>query len=183
MKGFERKNLMFSLCGLNCELCPMKLGGYCPGCGGGPGNQSCSFARCSLSHDKIEYCTQCPDFPCEKYDDIEHYDSFITHQCQMRDLERAKTIGIDAYNEELDKKRVILEKLLNEYNDGRKKTFYCVAVNLLELEELENAMREVEDFDTANALTVKEKSERIGSIFQDMAQQKNLILRLRKKPK
>ena len=33
MKGFEREDLLFSLCGLNCGLCPMKLDGYCPGCG------------------------------------------------------------------------------------------------------------------------------------------------------
>ncbi|MDW7659920.1 MAG: DUF3795 domain-containing protein [Bacillota bacterium] len=183
MKDFERKNLMFSLCGLNCGLCPMKLGGYCPGCGGGPGNQSCSFARCSLSHGKVEYCSQCPEFPCDKYDGVEQYDSFITHQCQMRDLQRARKIGVDAYNEELEKKRVILEKLLNEYNDGRKKTFYCVAVNLLDLEELENAMREVEAFDSSHTLTVKEKAERIKSVFDDLAQQKNMVLKLRKKTK
>ena len=33
MKGFERKNQLFSLCGLNCGLCPMLLGNYCGGCG------------------------------------------------------------------------------------------------------------------------------------------------------
>lgn len=47
MKGFSRKEPMFSLCGLNCALCAMHVGGYCPGCGGGEGNQSCAFARCS----------------------------------------------------------------------------------------------------------------------------------------
>lgn len=35
MKGFQREDRMFSLCGLNCMLCPMQIGGYCPGCGGG----------------------------------------------------------------------------------------------------------------------------------------------------
>ena len=54
MKGFERKNQLFSLCGLNCGLCPMLLGNYCGGCGNG--NQSCRIAKCSLEHGKIEYC-------------------------------------------------------------------------------------------------------------------------------
>ena len=54
MKGFERKNQLFSLCGLNCGLCPMRLGNYCGGCGNG--NQSCGIAKCSLEHGKIEYC-------------------------------------------------------------------------------------------------------------------------------
>ena len=34
MKGFTRNETRFSLCGLNCVLCSMHLGGYCPGCGG-----------------------------------------------------------------------------------------------------------------------------------------------------
>ena len=53
MKGFKRNNQLLSLCGLNCGLCPMHIDGYCPGCGGGAGNQSCRIARCSLEHDHI----------------------------------------------------------------------------------------------------------------------------------
>ena len=34
MKGFTRREPLFSLCGLKCGLCRMHLGGYCPGCGG-----------------------------------------------------------------------------------------------------------------------------------------------------
>lgn len=34
MKDFVREDLLFSLCGLICGLCPMNVGGYCPGCGG-----------------------------------------------------------------------------------------------------------------------------------------------------
>ena len=65
MKGFERKNQLFSLCGLNCGLCPMLLGNYCGGCGNG--NQSCKIAKCSLAHGEIEYCYECKQYPCEKY--------------------------------------------------------------------------------------------------------------------
>ncbi len=52
MKGFERENQLFSLCGLNCGLCPMRIGGYCGGCGNG--NQSCRIARCSLEQGGIQ---------------------------------------------------------------------------------------------------------------------------------
>ena len=71
MKNFKRDNLLFSLCGLNCGLCPMKIDGYCPGCGGGAGNQSCKIARCSMEHGGIEYCFQCGKYPCEKYEGID----------------------------------------------------------------------------------------------------------------
>ena len=63
MKGFVRDELLVSLCGLNCALCPMQVGGYCPGCGGGEGNQSCAIARCSLNHGGIQFCFPCTDYP------------------------------------------------------------------------------------------------------------------------
>ena len=65
MKGFVRNNQYLSLCGLNCKLCPMSLAGHCSGCG--VDNQSCKIARCSIEHEKIEYCFQCGSFPCSNY--------------------------------------------------------------------------------------------------------------------
>lgn len=51
---------------------------------GGEGNQSCSIAKCSLQHGNIKYCFQCENYPCEKYDNIDEFDSFITHQIKNR---------------------------------------------------------------------------------------------------
>ena len=45
-------------------------------------------------------------------------------------------IGEEAYNKEQAEKRRILDRLLAEYNDGRKKSLFCLAVNLLPLEDL-----------------------------------------------
>ena len=134
MKNFTRNNPYFSLCGLNCKLCSMHLSGHCGGCGFG--NQSCLIARCSLEHGKPEYCFQCSKYPCEKYVNIDEFDSFITHMNQKTDLEKMQRIGEEAYNSEQIEKRQILDRLLSEYNDGRKKTLFCLAVNLLSLEGL-----------------------------------------------
>ena len=122
MKGFKRGNPLFSLCGLNCGLCPMKIGGHCSGCGFG--NQSCRIAKCSLEHGSVEYCFQCEEYPCGRYEHIDDYDSFITHQHRKSDLEKAEHIGMSAYNQEQEEKAEILEVLLSDYNDGRRKTFY-----------------------------------------------------------
>ena len=46
-------------------------------------------------------------------------------------MKRAEEIGVERYNEEQMEKSRHLEMLLENYNDGRKKTFYCQAVNLL----------------------------------------------------
>lgn len=113
MKDFNRTNLYLSLCGLNCGLFTMRLDGHSPGCGGGDGNQSCAIAKCSLQHNRVEYCFICPEFPCERYEGIDEYDSFITHQRQLKDIERAQKIGIVFYNEEQAKKYELLHILLS----------------------------------------------------------------------
>lgn len=179
MKGFKRENLLFSLCGLNCGLCPMNLNQYCPGCGGGEGNQPCSIAKCSLQHGAVEYCFQCEEYPCKKYDSIEEFDSFITHQHQKQDMIKWKELGAERYSAEQKKKKTLLAQLLDGYNDGRKKTLFCVAVNLLEQEELEAIVFELEQ--SARNLPIKERAARAAALLQKAAQERNVELRLRRK--
>ena len=93
----------------------MKLDRYCPGCGGGEGNQSCKIAKCSIWHGKIEYCNQCQEFPCDKYGRADEYDIFITHRNWKQDFEKMKEMGVEAYNSEQRQKQEILELLLEGY--------------------------------------------------------------------
>lgn len=179
MKGFERKNQLFSLCGLNCGLCPMFLGKHCGGCGNG--NQSCKIAKCSLEHGEVEYCYECENYPCEKYQHIDKYDSFITHKHQKRDLERAQNLGIEQYNLEQQEKIQILSLLLANYNDGRRKNFFCVAVNLLELSELREVIKQIQQNEALSDLSIKEQCSYIVDVLQKIADRKNITLKLIKK--
>ena len=181
MKDFTRSDLLFSLCGLNCGLCPMHLGGHCPGCGGGEGNQSCKIARCSLRHEKPEYCSHCWVFPCEKYENIDEFDSFITHRNQKRDLRKQQKIGAEAYRAEQEEKICILKWLLQNCNDGRKKTFFCVAVNLLELEDVRNVMGQIKSAEKFGKLSLKEKAAYVTGQFQKVAAEQGVLIKLRKK--
>lgn len=179
MKGFERKNQLFSLCGLNCGLCPMFLGKHCGGCGND--NQSCKLAKCSLEQGKIEYCYECVHYPCEKYQHIDDYDSFITHRRQKADLEKAQRIGIDEYNLEQNEKIQILNYLLSNYNDGRRKNFFCVAVNLLELSEIQEVINQLRANSELSSLPIKEQCSYVADIFQKIADRRNIKLKLNKK--
>lgn len=183
MKNFQRKDLLFSLCGLNCELCTMKIDKYCPGCGGGAGNQGCSIARCSLQNNAIEYCFQCSQYPCDKYEGIDEFDSFITHRNQLKDMNKAANMGMEEYHLELIHKANILKYLLSNCNDGRRKSFFAIAVNLIELQDLENILKEIKAQSTSDNLTIKEKASIAVSIIQNIANEKNIILKLNKKKK
>ena len=171
MKGFSRNNPYPSLCGLNCKLCSMNISGHCGGCGFG--NQSCPIARCSLEHGKPEYCFQCSEYPCDRYAHIDEYDSFITHMNQKTDLEKMQKIGEEAYNAEQVEKRNILDRLLAEYNDGRKKTLFCLAVNLLPLEDLRTVFADG-DMD----LSIKDRAKLMEKRLKEKS---SVELKLRKK--
>lgn len=177
MNDFERKNPRFSACGLNCGLCPRfhtNGDSRCPGCLGADfytKHPKCGVLSCCLKHD-LEYCYLCHEYPCKKYENADKSDSFITHKNQMKDLEQAKHIGILAYEEMLDEKVDVLTTLLTDYNDGRRKNFYCIAINLLSLPDIKDVMTHV------NQNTAPQE---IVELFKAKASKKKIELVLRKK--
>lgn len=177
MKGFERKNRYFSLCGLNCALCPMYVGGYCPSCGGGAGNQSCRIAKCSIEQGGIEFCFECKKYPCEHYGEEDVVDSFITYRNRRADAERAKK-DIRSYIREQEEKEKILLWLLSECNDGRRKTLFCTAVNLLSLHQLEKVMNVLQEDKTE---LLKEKASLAATLLQEEAKKTGNFFEPKKK--
>lgn len=180
MKGFTRKEPMFSLCGLNCALCSMHVGGYCPGCGGGEGNQSCALARCSLEHGGLEFCADCAEYPCACYEGFDDADSFVPHSRRRADLERARELGLDAYMFELREKAALLSELLEGYNDGRRKSLFCTAAYLLPLPDLRETLQALRALPAQDA---KERAASAAALLQTSAAARGISLKLVKKPK
>ena len=168
MKGFARTDLDFSLCGLNCGLCPMRLDGYCPGCGGGAGNQSCKIARCAMERGSPAYCFQCADFPCGLLGLDEPYDMVVTRRNQRADLKRAAEIGPAAYAQEQREKAALLRKSL-----------FCTAVNLLPLDDLRRLLADL----PAEAIERKDRAAAAAARLTAMGSARGIELKLRRKPK
>ena len=183
MKGFNREETRFSLCGLNCALCSMHLGGYCPGCGGGAGNQSCAIAKCSLEHGGVQFCWACPEYPCSRYEGFDDGDSFVPHRNRQQDIALAREIGLEAYLAQLEEKRAILEKLLAHYNDGRRKTLFNAAVYLLPLEDLQSVMAALNSRSELNEQPIEEWALAAVELLQEAADRRGISLKLNKKPK
>lgn len=168
-----------SCCGTICSDCEY-YPADCQGCG--EGNQSCKIAKCSIRHGKIEYCNQCQEFPCDKYGRADEYDIFITHRNWKQDFEKMKEMGMEAYNSEQMQKLEILKLLLEGYNDGRRKSFFCLAVNLLDLEDLKTVMEHLAEEKKLESLTLKEKSAYVVKQFQSLAEQRGVVLKWNRKP-
>ena len=183
MKGFTRTEPRFSLCGLSCALCSMHLGGYCPGSGGGAGNQSCAIAKCSLEHGGIQFCWECPEYPCPRYEGFDDGDSFVPHRNRQQDIAQSRELGLDAHLAQLREKRAILDELLARYNDGRRKTLFNTAVYLLPLEDLRAVMAILGNRPELGERPVKERAVAVVGLLQEAADRRGISLKLNKKPK
>jgi len=182
MQEYKRENPLFSLCGLNCGLCPRyhtEGVSKCPGCGGKDfhlKHPACAVITCNTKHDKVEYCFQCSEYPCKKYVAVSDSDSFITYRNVLADFTKAREYGLESYFRDLQAKINFLEYLLANFNDGRRKNFYCLAVNLFTIEEIETKL-------TTRYVDKESQIKVILPIFEEQAKEKGVILKLRKKEK
>ena len=161
----------------------MHLGGYCPGCGGGAGNQSCAIAKCYLEHGGVQFCWECPEYPCSRYEGFDDGDSFVPHRNRQQDIAQARELGLDAYLARQTEKRAILDELLAHYNDGRRKTLFNTAVYLLPLEDLRLVTASLSSRPELEEQPVKERALAAVELLQEAADHRGMSLKLVKKPK
>ena len=133
-------------CGLDCGLCPTyytKGPSKCPGCCGpnfATKHPSCSIISCCVKKKKFETCAECSEFPCQKLNDWDKIDSFICHRVSLINLYSIKSDGMEEFIKQQQKRIKILEIMLENFNDGRSKSFFCLATALLPLYDLESAL-------------------------------------------
>lgn len=185
MKDYKRKEPSFSLCGLNCALCPRfhtEGSSRCPGCGGPEfalKHPTCAVVTCNKKHDNVEFCFECSSYPCKRYTEPNTSDSFISYKNVMKNMGDAER-DLPEYLKTLKMKQEILEDLILNYNDGKSKGFYCLAVNLLPLSELKGIIAAINDNTDIEDIDKRAKSKRITDMMKTMASDMQIELKLRK---
>ena len=187
MEAYKRKNPEFSLCGLNCALCPnfhIHTDGKfkCPGCGGEnfyKKHPSCAIITCSKKHKNVEFCFNCDEYPCKRYLEPSEKDSFITYKNREKNIKSAIK-NLNKYLDEIEKKKRILCELLKNYNDGRMKNYYCIAVNLIPINELDKIMENIIKNEDDKIIEKKEKAKMAKDIFTQVANELKIEIKLRK---
>jgi phosphoglycerate dehydrogenase-like enzyme len=71
-----------------------------------------------------------------------------------------------------------LNRLLSEYDDGRKDVFFCLAVNLMELDDLYAVLAEADS--VTIEMPLSEKAAIMKQMLIDAAKKKNITLELRR---
>ncbi len=139
------------VCGLDCGLCPRYYtvrNSRCPGCGG-PGfldkHPSCSFITCCVKKRGLEACGQCPEVPCPKFRSEEEYrptesSSYPPARKMLSNLRFIEEKGIKKFIRGQRKRIGLLETMIDRYDDGRSRSFFCQAAALLDPEALEHCL-------------------------------------------
>jgi hypothetical protein len=139
-------------CGLDCGLCPRYYtvgSSRCPGCGG-PGflgkHPSCSFITCCVKKRGLEACGQCPELPCAKFKSEEEYQqressSYPPDRKLLANLRFMGGKGIEEFIRRQQERIGLLETMIDGYDDGRSRSFFCRAAALLDPEALKECLQ------------------------------------------
>ena len=91
-------------------------------------------------------------------------------------------MGLEVWLGEQRERRLALEDLLENYNDGRLMSFYCLACTLMPLNLVDEALAEIKAMPLDDS-DVKAKAKALRSIIQELALKSGIELKLRSKPK
>lgn len=185
----EKKYPTIACCGLDCGLCPVyytKGPSRCPGCFGhnfSNKHPSCSIITCCVKKHSFETCADCNEFPCSKINMWDKHDSFISHKVSLSNLRLIKQKGLDHFLKQQQRRIELLEDMLENFNEGRSKSFYCIASALLLIEDLENALErtntQIKD-EKINIKDLKTKSKILRENLNRLANQNSIELKLKR---
>jgi hypothetical protein len=183
----EIKYPAIGICGLSCRLCPSYQTAAASRCSGCKSEDrmavGCPFITCAVKKKGLEFCWDCGENEsCEKWQKHRmlgrQYDSFKSYQKLEDDINFIKANGIQAYDEQQGIREALLMRLLNEFNEGRSKSYYCIAATVMEIDELRSSLEEASS--GSKSLNIKEKSRTMHAILDSIALKKGYRLSLRK---
>lgn len=175
------------ICGLSCRLCPHYHTEGASKCGGCKTESrtcvGCPFITCALKKKEIEFCWDCEENEtCEKWkkrrEDGKKVDSFKCYQKLEADIAFIQMNGVDEFEKTQKIRENLLKEMLREFNEGRSKSYYCIAATVLDIEELKDALTKARK--DSNGLEIKGKSKVLHSVLDEIAKRKNYWLKLRK---
>ena len=174
------------ICGLSCRLCPHYHTEGASRCGGciteSRMRAGCPFITCS-SKRGIEFCWNCIEHEtCEKWakhrESGKKADSFKCYQKLKEDIAFIQKNGVNEFEKTQKTREHLLKEMLREFNEGRSKSYYCIAATVMEIRELEEALTQAHK--DSLRLGMKERSRVLHSVLDDIAGQRNYYLKLRK---
>jgi len=179
------------VCGLDCGLCPRyytKGSSRCPGCCGPDflnKHPSCSFITCCVKKKGFETCGECSDFPCSKfksdkeYQQLEQLSSYPPYKKVMANLNFIRENGVKKFIEQQQQRMRLLEIMLEKFDEGRSRSFFCKAAAFLDVTSLQRSLNKATQkikTDKIKQTDVKMKTKTLKTILSEIASKEGVEL-------
>ncbi len=185
-----KKYPVVGACGLNCGLCPRyhtEGSSRCTGCCGPDfweRHPACGFITCCVRERSLETCAECVDWlACDRVAKLlafaECRDSFISYWPLRANFALIRQHGLAEFARRELAKQKFLRRLIDHYDEGRSKSFYCTACQLLPLDKLKEAVEDTEASILEGA-GLKEKARLLRAVIGKLADSLEVDLKLRK---
>ena len=175
------------ICGLSCRLCPSFVTQAQSRCGGCKSELrmrvGCPFITCAVKRKGLEFCWECEESrTCTKW--LAHrkygqeYDTFKCYQTLEDDIAYIEKHGVLVFEREQKAKEKILREMLVNFNEGRSKSYLCIAASVFSIQDLKGALSDAHQ--RSKGRDLKEKAAVLHSILDRMAEERGYDLKLRK---
>lgn len=174
------------ICGLSCRLCPSyhtDTKRRCFGCKStGRMAVGCPIITCATRKKGIEFCWDCKENnTCEKWKRRRKFgkeqDSFKCYQTLEGDISFIQKNGVIRFEKLQKIREELLKEMLKDYNEGRSKSYYCIAATVLKINELQEALNKVKK--ESLGLDLRGKSQMLHIILNKFADDRKIHLKLR----
>ena len=171
MKNNDARSLV-GCCGLYCGLCSKyqsKAPSRCIGCKLGEQHSWCSIWICCVKKHGFETCAECNKvFNCE---------IFLRRKVAewipaVDNLHQIKEVGLKIWLKEQKERESLLEKLLDNYNEGRSMSFFCKACSRMPINLMDEVVKESNKKiinEGINKSDIKSKASMLKSAINDKA--------------
>ena len=178
---------MVGICGLSCRLCPRyhtEAESRCPGCKSQQRMAvGCPFITCAVKGRGIEFCGECDQqVTCERWRQHrefgQQHDTFICYQKLEDNIRFIQQNGMPQFEIRQQIREGLLTEMLQQFNEGRSKSYSCIAATVLDIEELRTALTTAQE--RANGLDIRDRAKVMHAVLDIIAAEKGYCLRLRK---
>jgi hypothetical protein len=197
--GLKIRYPLVGICGLSCRLCPnyhMGTKSRCLGCKSKDRMAvGCPFITCALKKKgrekelekgrkkRIEFCWDCKEHKaCKKWKSHraagKKSDSFKCYQKLEEDILFIQKNGVAKFEKNQKIREQLLNEMLQNFNEGRSKSYYCIAATVFDIKELNRALISAKR--NSKGMGIRERSMLLHRILDKIALQKQYCLKLRK---
>ena len=179
--------IKIGICGLSCRLCPAyhrETKSKCEGCKSEYRmGAACPFHTCAIKKKGIDFCGFCGvNNTCAKWREFreagKQHDSFVCYQQLEDNVAFIQRYGMKEFEKQQETREKLLRAILTEFNEGRSKSFYCIAATVLEIGELDGVLENAQE--KSKGLDIRAKSEVMHSLLNEIASNRSYLLKLRK---